>query len=431
MLSLPLPRPWRSLISRHRGWSGLLAGVALGVVGTLLATHLVKPGTKPLEPGTITILSGEDSAVDSQRDALIQQWNKLPGVPHAKLVPLKGDADAHYSAMVAEAERGDSEVDVFNLDVPWMTQFIERGYLRPLEKGVDESGFLRKPLETCKHDDRLWALPFNTDAGLLFYRQSVVSGPPSSWHAMTKMASDVLLDPSMSFEAGYIGQLADYEGLTVNAIEAIWSAGGAVVDSDGEVVVDSPEAREGLWRLAQGLLETNPQIILPEAKLAKETTSMEAFRDGKVIFMRNWPVAYRQIAQKESDFNVAVLPGPSVLGGQNLAIAKSSDQPRAAQKLIEFLTSERSQQILFERGGLAATRHLVYQDVKVRDQYPYAQTLLNAVQGARLRPLTRNYPVFSAEFRRGVQYALGHSGEWPPGFTQRLSDALQGKVPVG
>ena len=71
-------------------------------------------------------------------------------------------------------------------------------------------------------------------------------------------------------------------------------------------------------------------------------------------------------------FDVARIPGRSVLGGQNLAIAANSDQPRAAQELIEFLTSARSQQILFERGGFAATREVVYQDSAVRANFPYA-----------------------------------------------------------
>jgi len=36
--------------------------------------------------------------------------------------------------------------------------------------------------------------------------------------------------------AGYVGQLADYEGRTVTALELIWGAGGEVVDDDGRVL---------------------------------------------------------------------------------------------------------------------------------------------------------------------------------------------------
>ena len=73
--------------------------------------------------------------------------------------------------------------------------------------------------------------------------------------------------------------------------------------------------------------------------------------------MRNWPVAYsgcRPGDQPMTDFGVRTLPGPSVLGGQNLAMASSTDNPAAAQELIRFLTSEESELRLFRDGGFAA-----------------------------------------------------------------------------
>ncbi|HCU49696.1 MAG TPA: hypothetical protein DGG94_07830, partial [Micromonosporaceae bacterium] len=392
----------RSIVELHRGWSGLVAGVAAGVVGTVLLSSLMAPlwlDPEGLEKGTIVVLSGRDDGLGGQRQALIDQWNALPGRPRAEIIELTGGADAYRSEMVSRAQAGGGGIDVFNLDVTWIAEFAHAGYLRPLAReGLDTSGFLAKPLETCWYQDKLWALPFNTDAGLLFYRSDLItSSPPSSWPAIRNTIDDVFARQGSQHPeliAGYTGQLADYEGLTVNAFEAIWAAEGDVVKGNGDVVIDTAEAREGLRRLATGLQPGNPQHILPESLTYEESRSMQAFRDGKTLFMRNWPVAYRHLGvpgESAGDvlaFQTTVLPRGSVLGGQNLAISKSSDQPRAAQKLIEFLTGERSQQILFERGGFAATRELVYQDSEVQQRYPYAQTLLTAVRTARLRPVT-------------------------------------------
>jgi multiple sugar transport system substrate-binding protein len=149
--------------------------------------------------------------------------------------------------------------------------------------------------------------------------------------------------------------------------------------------------------------------------------------------MRNWPVAHRTLSPPTTadsaaalDFAVARLPGPSALGGQNLAISTHSRRPRAAQALIEFLTGERSQQILFERGGFAATREIVYRDAAVTDRYRYAPTLLEAIRSAHTRPVTPHYAQFSETFRAIVRQSLADGGRLPPDAKPRLEAALKG-----
>jgi multiple sugar transport system substrate-binding protein len=416
-----------------------VVGLALGVAATVLVDAYGVPALRSeprWEPGRLVILSGADDSVGEQRQALIDQWNALDGRPDAEIIQVTGGADAERAEMVEHAQAGGRGVDVYNLDVTLMAEFAEFGYLRPLdERGVDFDGFLAGPLETCRRDGELWALPFNTDAALLYYRTDLVEGgrAPGSWPGLRGSVEAVFAGPPSrraGLLAGYASQFADYEGLTVNAIEAIWAAGGDVVDGD-DVVVDTPEALEGLRRLADGLTRDNPSVILPASRDFDEAATTQAFRDGEVLFMRNWPVAYRELTSTGESrgpvpFRVAPLPGPSVLGGQNLAIAAHTDQPHAAQELIEFLTSARSQQLLFERGGFAATREIVYQDPEVRLRYPYSQTLLAAIRRAQQRPVTPYYAAFSEVFREGVQHALANGGQPPDGFAGRLEDALRG-----
>jgi multiple sugar transport system substrate-binding protein len=431
--------------------AGLVVGAALAVLVAMTLPVLLRDGDEP-EPGTLVILSGIDDGYGDQRQALIDQWNALGDRPQAEIVQVAGGTDAERDAMVDKAQAGGGNVDIFNLDVPRMAEFVDAKFLRPLDESrVDDiKGFLENPLNSCRRDGKLWALPFNTDAALLYYRSDLLGGaePPASWAAINSWTEKVLAGrppgapttgaspggaggPGPAPVAGYTGQFADYEGLTVNALEAIWAAGGDVVDRDGNVVIDSPEAREGLTRLAAGLRKGNPQVILPGSTGFKESESSQAFRNGEVIFMRNWPVWYQRLAGGESGhptvpFGVTRVPGRSVLGGQNLAIAAHSKHPRAAQELIEFLTSPRSQQILFERGGFAATREIVYHDPEVKKAYPYADKLLDAVKQARLRPDTRYYAEFSRVFRQGVLKALANGGQLPDGFADQLARALKG-----
>lgn len=420
----------------NRSW--LAMGLAVGVVLTILFTNSVAPvlfgEDTSWEKGKLVVLSGRDQSDDGQRRALISQWNAEHPEHPAEIVELPLEADGQRSEMVARAREKAENADVYNLDVTWTAEFAQSGYLRPLS-GIDTSGFLRQPLESCRYQNVLWALPFNTDAGLLFYRKDLVKGAPvdldeitTTWTRILRSAQDARLS------AGYTGQLGDYEGLTVNALELIWAEKGEVVDETGKVVIDSERTRRALRWLAENLKGDKP-VVLPESRTHTEPLSTQAFRDGQVVFMRNWPVAHRSLTvnQAESpgrpaiDFQVAQFPGPTVLGGQNLAISAKSGKPRAAQALIEFLTSPRSQQLLFERGGLAATRGIVYQDTRVATEHPYARTLLKAIENARLRPTTPYYSRFSEEFRSIVRYAIDHDGALPSDAAESLTKALQGR----
>jgi multiple sugar transport system substrate-binding protein len=408
-------------------------GSVFGAIAMALLTYFVVPPAGQageLEKGELVVLSGKDQSNNGQRQELVNQWNQLNPDNPARIEELPLGADDQHSEMVARAQAPGPAADVYNLDVAWTAEFAERGYLAALQD-VATSGFLEGPLATCRYEDELWALPFNTDAGLMYYHKSVKA--PSTWN-------DIVVETRRVFGqqhdnrlvAGYTAQLADYEGLVVNALEAIWAANGDVVDDEGVVRIDSPEAQAGLRQLADGLREANPQVIMRDARDQDETASRVAFGEGKSLFMRNWPVAYRNLQRLASDeagqepfFNVTTLPGPSVLGGQNLALSSKSTKPRAAKALIEFLTSPRSQQILFERGGFAATREVVYLDAEVQRQRPYAKELLKAIRDARSRPVSANYTCFAEAFRSIVNAALRDGGRIPSNATERLTAALR------
>jgi multiple sugar transport system substrate-binding protein len=415
-----------------------VAGFALGMITLLLLTSLraaVFP-PQPLEPGELVILTGADDSIGGQRQQLIQQWNSAyPGSP-ARLVTASDDADKQHSAMVNAAQTPGSDVDIYNLDVTWIAEFASAHYILPLDSKTD--GFLERPLQTCRIGDTLWALPFNTDAGLLFYRPDLGLSRTTLPRQIPPTNTDVrrmtAADPKLT--AGYVGQFDTYEGLTVNALEIIWGSGGDVVNGD-RVVIDSAAAIGALQRLALGLDRSAglPPAVLPDSRGYKEKQSTEAFRAGTVGLMRNWPVAYGQLTRKSEQpsggfdisthFAVTRLPGDTVLGGQNLAIASSTTPPRAAKKLIEFLTSAESERQLFHEGRLAPTRDTAY--VGAPDQ-EFADTLLAAVRNARPRPMTANYPLFSSVFQEIVKETLNRKGILPENAVSRLTDALNGRL---
>ena len=359
--------------------------------------------------GQIVILSGRDDSLGGQRQQLVNQWNELHPESRARIVELSALADAQRSEMLARAQAGRGDIDVYNLDVTWTAEFAEPATSEPRRVPALPRGFLDGPLATCRYDGRLWALPFNTDVGLLYYRSDLsttrpadVEGPRGAGRGAPRARSGNDVD-------GYAGQFADYEGLTVNALEAI---GGRAARSSTTRVTSSSRiiasrSLEGLDRLRKIAPAGVPEL--------DEDSSTQLFRSGKALFMRNWPVEV-PVAERgpRRDARGDIRRGSPArrLRGARRPEPRRRGRHRpspAARALIEFLTSERSQQILFERGGLPATRKVVYSDPAVRERYEYVPTLERALEHARPRPAQPHYARFSQVFRSAVD------GLSPPG----------------
>ena len=74
------------------------------------------------------------------------------------------------------AQSRDAQYDIYNLDSQWVNEFATGGYISSLAgQAIDTSGFVPKPLASAKGPSgELYALPFTTDVGLLYYRSNLV-----------------------------------------------------------------------------------------------------------------------------------------------------------------------------------------------------------------------------------------------------------------
>jgi multiple sugar transport system substrate-binding protein len=410
------------------GLTGFLTAAVIAVAVFVLAPI---GGDPDLEPGNLTILSGGDDSEGSQRQQLVDLWNDSHPHNPAKIIPVDQAASGQYSEMMAEARN--PGIDVFNLDVTLTAAFADppgdsSPWIRPIEESwlaeKPAGAFMANPLSTCRYQGKLWALPFNTDAGLLYYRTDLGASPPFTWAKITSTAA-----AHTNFQAAYTAQLGDYEGLTVNTLEQVWAYGADLTIENGQVKLNL-DAWNAAVRQLLPARNGRPGLVHLDALRSQETQSASTFQNGSVMFMRNWPVAYRTLksADPKLPFEVTALPGPSVLGGQNLAISARTEKPRAAQALIEFLTSERSQNILFDRGGFAATRADIYADERIKTEHPYAFLLHTAIDNARLRPVSPNYVAFSETLSNQVHKVLaGEQPALPADLADRLTAALRGK----
>ncbi|MFI6010608.1 ABC transporter substrate-binding protein [Streptomyces sp. NPDC051243] len=383
--------------------------------------------------GPLTLATAGD--LTGYLGSVLEGWNRTHPDEKVTLVELPDSADETRAQMITDLRDGDDgggRFDMLNIDVSWTSEFAAQGWIRPLPRDRFPLGtFLPPVVDTATYDGRLYAVPYVTNAGLLLYRKDILAkeglDPPRTWAELEKQAKTVA--PKYGLD-GYAGQFLPYEGLTVNAAEAVYSAGGSILGDEGErVTVNSTAAREGIDFLARGVREG---WIPKRALTYKEEESKQAFQDGRLLFLRNWPYAYVVASAKGSPvagrIGAVPLPGPdgpgtSVLGGSNLAMSTHARHPDSAARLIAYLTSERVQRQVLTRGALPPVRADLYEDPELVREFPYLPTLRESVLTAAPRPKSPRYDQVSLVVQAAVHDAMT-GRETPEAAVRRLAREL-------
>ena len=213
---------------------------------------------------------------------------------------------------------------------------------------------------------------------MLYYRKDLVPTPPKTWD---EMMGDCSIAKKNNIGC-YAGQFAKYEGLTVNASEAINTAGGKIVlTTNGKPdrrLAASAEGRHGAtWPTPTRRRHPQGSHHLPGGG------GPQAFQDGKLLFLRNWPYVYN-LATTEGSSKVKdkfgharhsparPAPGASTLGGHSAAISVYSKNKATALDFLKFLDhggDRRSSSS--RRASLAPVLGSLYDDPALVAKLPY------------------------------------------------------------
>src|SRR5699024_5098482 len=142
------------------------------------------------------------------------------------------------------------------------------------EDDIDMDEYFPGPVEAGNFKGKQWAMPKFIDAGVLFYRTDIVEEPPETRDEL--IDSDTALQAEEGTDCGYLMQANQYEGLVTNAIEFIGGYGGAVLDEDENVVVDSPETVTAIEKM-QEIVDSDfvPDNILNFTEIETESSFIE------------------------------------------------------------------------------------------------------------------------------------------------------------
>jgi multiple sugar transport system substrate-binding protein len=368
--------------------------------------------------GPIKFATGKDTSGNMQK--LVDQWNSEHPDEKVTITELPESADDQRSAMVRNAQAQSKEFTILNLDVVWTAEFAANRWVVELPQDQFElDKFLEPAVNTAKYRDKLYAVPVYSDGGMLYYRKDLldaagVTEAPKTWDEMKAACDKVKANPANASLGCYAGQFDKYEGLTVNFSEAVQSAGGSILDDSGKPTVDTPEAKEGLDFLVNGVKDGE----IPAAAVTfKEEEGRRAFQDGQLIFHRQWPYQYAKAnatdgsSQVAGKFDIAPLPGKSgpgvsTLGGHNFGISAFAENKATALDFIKFFTSEEAERSNLLATSQAPTLASLYDDAELVEQFPYLTTLKESILTAVPRPQAVKYGDVTAAIQEAAYGAM-------------------------
>ncbi|MDG9666301.1 ABC transporter substrate-binding protein [Hahella sp. CR1] len=349
---------------------------------------------------TLTISCGAVGAELELCKEGVKAWAEKTG-NEVKVVSTPNSSSERLALYQQLLAAGSQDIDIFQIDVVWPGMlgqyFVD---LKPFSNGAEKDHF-ESIVNNNTVDGKLVAMPWFTDAGVLYYRKDLLEKynqqPPETWaqlEASAKMVQEGERKAGNDKMWGFVWQGRAYEGLTCNATEWVASFnGGTVVDEKGKITINNPQAAKALNTAAGWIGTISPQGVTNYA----EEESRGVFQSGNAVFMRNWPYAW-SLAQAEDSaikgkVGVVALPKgdedgrhSATLGGWQLAVSKYAKNPKLSADLVMYLTSYEEQKRRAIKASYNPTINALYKDKDVLAATPFFGSLYETFVSGVPRP---------------------------------------------
>lgn len=408
-----------SLISRLRQFLVKLIKANRWLVVFLVTVGLVgNLGLLPVrtqQPIVIKTLIRADEA--QQLLPLATKFNQQHPQINLEIIEAPSDSNQVEDLYTSSFLLGNSPYDVVYMDIVWTPKFAAAGWLRDLSDRLDVSElepYLKGDIAGGTYQDKLYRLPFRSDAGMLYYRQDLLAQagaePPETFAELLEISQE--LQQQGLADWGYVWQGKQYEGLAAMFVEIMEGNGAFWVNPEtSEVGLDQPEAIAAVEFLRSAIASG---VSPPGVTTYAEEETRLLFQNGKVAFLRNWPYVYSLAADSAIANKYQIKPmvhakgqsSGATLGGWGLGISTSSKHPDAAWDVIKFLSSEASQREFILATGFVPSRTALFNDPEIVAKYDYYPQLLKVVQSSALRPPIPQYAQASDILQRYLSAAI-------------------------
>jgi multiple sugar transport system substrate-binding protein len=281
-----------------------------------------------------------------------------------KYEPITGD----YKQALLTSIAGGVEPDIFYIDIFWWLEFATNDVLLPIDdlmaaEGVSADEFIPSLVEAFTYDGQLYGIAKDFNTLGMFYNkglfdQAGLPYPTDDWTwDDLKSAATTLTDTSDANRPVFGLCTAPDPG---RFPAFVFQNGGSVMTAD---FMDTTLDSETAIGAAEFYTSFRAEGIGATPSDLGEGWQGTAFGKGQcaMVYEGGWLIPY--LRDQFPDVSYGVVLPPAGPGGEgNLiftvawAVSANTENPEAAWKVIEFLTSEESQQAVLESGFALPSR---------------------------------------------------------------------------
>jgi multiple sugar transport system substrate-binding protein len=324
--------------------------------------------------------------------------------------------DIPYDSMlqkVIASIAGGNGPDVIRADIIWMPQLAKVNALVQMDDVVSarRTEFFPGPLATCFYKGHYYGLPLDTNTRVIFYNKSLfqkagIAQPPTTSDDFKAAAAKIHALGGNIF--GYAEGGLD----AWNILPWIWSFGGAVTNDDFSKAtgyINGPQSVAGLQFLAD-LFDSKAlsPSILGGSSLA--TSDAIGKNLAGMIIDGPWMPPIFQSTYPTLEYGLAPMPAgvggqsASVVGGEDIAILKSTQKLAATKKFVEFMTSKEAQVLMGQVGQMP-----VLQSASSDSSLPsYFSVFSQQLQTAKPRTVSPNWQKIDGALTDAFNTVLRH-----------------------
>lgn len=392
---------------------GLLAVVALIVIGLLVNFLYIMNQKVEL---TLYFHPDKLGFISKSIEEFEQEHPKI----RVKLIELPDDTNAKYEVLNNALALENGSIDIIDSDVIWPAIFVDAGWVEPLDTYFSEeelSHLLQSAIDAGTINNTLYGIPYRIDSGMLFYREDLLNKynqpVPQTWDQLIETSKLIMEAEGDMY--GHAGSWFEYEGLTCNYLEYLWSNDGEVFENGDQLALNSDAAKESLTMMVDMIYKHG--IVPPDVTTYTSGSVRKQFIAENLVFMRDWPAGWRRVNADDSPVKgkVKVAPLPSFVeggtshgtfGGWMFMISKHSEHKEEAAEFIKFMISEQKEKEMVVTHNYLPIVKSLYEDEDIIAQMPFIESMLPYFNQAKPRPRVAHYDRISYILQNEVTKAL-------------------------
>jgi len=337
----------------------------------------------------------------------------------AEMIPM--DLDDLHAAILQKEGLKNGDWDIAHVVTDWLLEAWESGSLQDLQPYIVQNppdsypqGWSNSLLAMQQFDGALAGLPFHDGPECLIYRKDLFEDEaeqkafrqqygkaltvPKTWDDFIEVAR-FFNRPDQNLYGTVFAGLPDGHNTVFDFCLQLWTRGGNLADTTGNVNIDTPAAAEGLQFYKDTLLDTT--VVHPGTMHYESVATGMAFARGEAAMMVNWfgfasmceVIIESAVKGKVDITNIPVAPGhqsASLNVYWLYTIGSGSKHKDVAYDFLHFAVNQQNDKLLTLEGGIGC-RISTWKDEEINQTIPYYHKLEHLHQSARSLPQLANW----------------------------------------